>query len=158
MRLPLGKFTVLIEDDKGLYFEAEMDNTALGDETLIQYESGSLNQHSIGYQYVWDKIEYDKEADAYICKELNLWEGSVVTIGANENTPFTGFKSLELITEKTKVQKELNKILNELDEKQGYELRKLISKTIALNESEPYFFARSSTLLSCSLMCMRSST
>jgi len=110
-KLPLGRFTTLTEDEKGLYFEAEIDNTALGDETLIQYASGTLNQHSIGYRYIWDKVEYDKETDTYIVKEVNLFEGSVVVMGANENTPFAGFKSQELITKTEEVMNKVNKMV-----------------------------------------------
>lgn len=136
-RLPLGKFTTLNEDDKGLYFEAEIDNTALGDETLIQYASGTLNQHSIGFQYIWDKIEYSENDDAFIVKEVSLWEGSVVTMGANENTPFTGFKSADLITKSDELRREFDKILSQLEPDKAYELRKLMSKSLALNETKP---------------------
>ena len=49
---PIGKITKLVEDDKGLYFEAEIDKIQLGDRAINQLESGTLNQFSIGYSYV----------------------------------------------------------------------------------------------------------
>lgn len=94
MSEPLGRFTKLLEDDYGLYFEAEIDDFDLGNRAITQLKSGTLNQFSIGYQYVWDKIEYDAILDAFVVKEVNLWEGSIVTQGANEMTYFDGFKNL----------------------------------------------------------------
>jgi HK97 family phage prohead protease len=94
---PIGQFTALREDEKGLYFEAKLDDIPFVRDTVIpQYKSGTLNQHSIGYRYIFDKCEWVKEngKEVFECKELELFEGSVVTMGCNENTPFLGFKSL----------------------------------------------------------------
>lgn len=124
---PLGRFTTLKEDDNGLYFEAEIDPTPMGDETLIQYSTGTLNQHSIGFQYVYDKMDYSVNDNANIIKELNLWEGSVVSIGANENTPFMGFKG-----ETKDFIKDFNRLLNSLDIETNYELRKYINYLLSL--------------------------
>lgn len=88
---PLGKFKKLEEDDKGLYFEAEIVETSYGLDQLKLYESGLVNEHSIGYQVIKD--EWDKNTGIRTIKELKLYEGSAVTLGANSQTPFTGFKS-----------------------------------------------------------------
>ena len=93
MTKPIGRFTTLVEDEKGLYFEATLDNIPLANDVLEQYKSGTLNQHSIGFRYIMDKVEFSQDQDAFIVKELDLFEGSVVTMGANENTPFVGLKS-----------------------------------------------------------------
>lgn len=53
MSEPLGFITELKEDDRGLYFEARIDEIELGDRAIKQLESGTLNQFSIGYEYVW---------------------------------------------------------------------------------------------------------
>ena len=84
---PLGKFKELKEDDKGLYFEAEIVETSYGLDQLKLYESGLVNEHSIGYQVIKD--EWDKNAEIRTIKELKLYEGSAVTLGANSQTPFT---------------------------------------------------------------------
>jgi uncharacterized protein len=87
---PLGKFTTLVEDEKGLYFEAEIVQTSYGIDQLKLYESGLVNEHSIGFQ----TIKADKASSGVrTIKEVKLYEGSAVTLGANSNTPFTGFKS-----------------------------------------------------------------
>lgn len=114
-----GPLTKLFEDSTGLGFEGELENTPLGDVILERYANGTYNEHSIGFMYDWSKCNWimvpvtaamqaDDEQDGtelqidpnapameiqvFECKELILFEGSVVTFGANSNTPFTGFK------------------------------------------------------------------
>ena len=72
MNEPIGRLTVLYEDDKGLYFEAPIDDVPRGNQAIKQLESGTLNQFSIGYQYVWENCEYDAEKDAFMVKEVKL--------------------------------------------------------------------------------------
>ncbi|SHH68981.1 hypothetical protein SAMN05421866_3493 [Chryseobacterium oranimense] len=88
---PLGKFNKLEEDEKGLYFEAEIVETSYGKDQILLYETGLVAEHSIGYQVIKD--EWDSTKQIRTIKELKLYEGSAVTLGANSETPFTGFKS-----------------------------------------------------------------
>lgn len=90
---PLGRITVLQEDAKGLYFEAVIDEIELGDRCIKQLESGTLNQFSIGFSYVWDSVRYDDARDAYLVGEVKLYEISVVSIAANPETEYLGLKS-----------------------------------------------------------------
>jgi HK97 family phage prohead protease len=87
---PLGKPTVLKEDEFGLYFESKIIGTTYGEDVLKLYEAGVINEHSIGFRTVKNT---PKEGFNEI-EEVMLYEGSTVTFGANENTPFTGFKSM----------------------------------------------------------------
>lgn len=87
---PLGKFNVLQEDEKGLYFEGEIVNTSYGNDLIELYSSGIINEHSIGFNVI--KSDMDSKGIRTI-KEIKLWEGSAVTLGANSSTPFLGFKS-----------------------------------------------------------------
>jgi HK97 family phage prohead protease len=98
---PTGRVDQLFEDGFGLGFEAEIEKTALGDIILERYKNGIYREHSIGFKYIWEKCEWikmpiegalDSMAEVFECKEINLFEGSVVTFGANSHTPFTGFK------------------------------------------------------------------
>ena len=86
----VGKFTHLEEKDHGLYFEGDIPDTTLGIDTLKLYEAKILKEHSVGVSIVHQNYE---QGVNYIT-EAKLWEGSVVTWGANEETPFEGFKSL----------------------------------------------------------------
>lgn len=101
---PLSKFSVLEENEKGLYFESQpLPDTSYGNDVIKLYEAGVLKEHSIGF-VTMKPTGYDDEMEARIIKEVKLYEGSVVTLGANSNTPFTGLKALSLneIDEKSK--------------------------------------------------------
>ena len=92
---PLGKPVVLHEDAKGLYFESKIISTSYGEDTLKLYEAGVYNEHSIGYRTIkWEKVleQGTDRVDHYKLLELFLYEGSTVTFGANQDTPFTGLK------------------------------------------------------------------
>ena len=91
---PHGKFKYLEEKADGLYFESNpmIEGVSYSDDTVKLYEAGVLNQHSVGFITV--KSHYDDEEKARVLTELKLLEGSNVTIGANPNTPFSGFKSM----------------------------------------------------------------
>lgn len=140
MAQPIGSFTKLEEDPIGLYFEAEIDNIPLGDQVLTQYASGTLNQHSIGFRYIWDKTEYDSETDTYYLYEIQLLEGSVVSIGANPETPFMGFKSdtaENLEIEKQKISIAFEKVLKTIEIEQQKKIRQIVAKYMTLHEVEP---------------------
>lgn len=93
---PIGKITVLKEDDYGLYFEAEIiEGTRAADEALAQIRQGVLKQLSYGFNYIWDQVEYDATNDAYILKEIKLFELSVVTFSSDENAQLRSFKDFQ---------------------------------------------------------------
>lgn len=97
---PHGKPALLMEDTKGIYFESnEMPNTTYSNDSLALYEAGIVIQHSIGFQTIKSDATGSWSDGTYIrrIKEIKLYEGSNVTLGANPNTPFTGFKSLNAI-------------------------------------------------------------
>ena len=60
-----------------------------GEDFLKMYESGIIREHSIGFNYIADKIKQAKEGDQNIweIQEVKLWEGSAVVFGANSETP-----------------------------------------------------------------------
>ena len=94
-RQPLGKPTVLREDEKGLYFETPFPDTTIAEDTLKLYEAGIYSEHSIGFEVLNSHTETNEGEEVNILTELKLWEGSTVTWGANEDTPFEGLKSLK---------------------------------------------------------------
>lgn len=128
-RLP-GKILVLEEREvdtefgkvTGVYFETKMDTSTEGNDTLIKYQEGVYDNHSIGFQYLKvEKVERDgqhgnsttwkkymdmlinpqKAEDAgyfYAVKEIKLFEGSTVAFGMNELTPHLGVKGKEDVT------------------------------------------------------------
>jgi HK97 family phage prohead protease len=138
MREPIGHFTVLKEDDHGLYFEAYIDDVPRGNQTIKQLESGTLNQFSIGFRYVWDKVEYDEEQDAYIVKEVVLYEGSVVSIGANGETEYLGLKSDEDYTSAySGLDTEICEVCKGLTTTKQQEIQYIVAKAMALAANKP---------------------
>ena len=89
---PHGKFDELKEDNKGLFFVSNpLIDTSYSMDTLKLYEAGIIKEHSVGFITVKDEVK----SDARYIKEIKLYEGSNVTLGANSETPFTGFKSMD---------------------------------------------------------------
>ena len=132
---PIGKITVLKEDDRGLYFEAVIDDVERGNQTLKQLESGTLNQFSIGYSYVWDNCEYDSESDVLIVKEVILYEISVVSIGCNAETEYLGLKSEENPYNELKA--EIESVCKGLSISKKEEVQTIISKALSLVNFKP---------------------
>lgn len=134
--LPVGPLKQIWEDQKYLIALANIDPTPEGDTTVTQYQSGTLNQHSIGYRYIWDKVEYSDEDDAFIVKEVELWEGSVVVAGANENTPLLEMRGMNLDSQVTQAMDDLERMLKSVETANQYNLRRTISKLLALTEAK----------------------
>ncbi len=87
---PHGKFSVLEEDNKGLYFESNpLPDTTFSNDALKLYEAGVVIQHSIGFEIVKSNGNFGDRT----ITEIKLYEGSNVTLGANPLTPYTGMKS-----------------------------------------------------------------
>lgn len=88
----IGKLVELGEDSKGLFFVSELGRSTKGNDAFLDYQDGILNEHSIGFNYIGEKINWVedsnfKEGGFFEVKEVKLWEGSGVTFGANEFTP-----------------------------------------------------------------------
>lgn len=136
MSEPIGQFTELKEDDYGLYFKAVLDPIPTADRCLIQIKSGTINQFSIGYTYVWDKVKYDEASDSVMLLEVELFEGSAVTMGANPET--YAMKCMENIVEaKKELDFETEDFISRMPKDKKLELRNLISKHISLAQVEP---------------------
>jgi len=91
----VGKFTELHEDNTGLYFVGQLSKSTLGRDVLIQYEEGVLDQHSVGIRVMkngWEKQKRNGK-DVTILKELELFEGSVVSLAANPEARLINVKS-----------------------------------------------------------------
>ena len=90
---PIGIPVKMSEDSRGLYVEARVSKTTLGNDALTLAQDGVLDSFSIGYDVVKD--EYDTEKNVRNLKELKLHEFSIVTFPANPEATISGTKSLE---------------------------------------------------------------
>lgn len=83
----LSLFAELREDDFGLYFRTvPLDAGDLEDRVLVKLRSGTLNNFSQGFDYVWDRIEWDDSDNSMVCLEIELFELSVVSIPSGMET------------------------------------------------------------------------
>jgi HK97 family phage prohead protease len=90
-RKAVGRFISLEEDNFGLKYTAELGRHTLGKDFAMMVEDGIITEHSVGISV--DKGEQIK-GQPRVITEVTLWEGSALQfLGANSNTPITGFKS-----------------------------------------------------------------
>jgi HK97 family phage prohead protease len=136
MHEPIGRISILQEDEKGLYFEAVIDDVERGNQAIKQLESGTLNQFSIGYSYVCEKCEYDQERDSFIVNEVVLYEISVVSIGCNGETEYLGLKS-EGADPYEELMKEIESAIKGLPIKKKEEIQTIIAKALSLGQFKP---------------------
>lgn len=134
-REPIGRITELYEDEKGLYFEAVLDEIELADRVLKQLESGTLNQFSIGYTYVWEQCKYDSAENCTIVKEVKLYEISVVSIGCNGQTRYLGLKNLEDAYDA--LAKEIADVSRNMSIRKQAIIQSIIAKAMSLARHKP---------------------
>lgn len=90
---PHNRFTVIKEDDNGLYFEVKMiEGVSYSMDVLRLYDAGVIDEQSIGFQ----AVKKETKSGVRYLKEVRLGEGSNVTIAMNSNAKFTGFKSMTM--------------------------------------------------------------
>jgi HK97 family phage prohead protease len=131
---PLCVFAELIEDDYGLLFRsAPLDNVPWADHVLTQLRSGTLNQFSAGFDYVWDHTEWDENNNCIVCKQIDLYEGSVVTIASEVNT--YAIRSAE---EEENLYDEIDTFIKLLPRKNQLQARQYIAQLKSLIDVEPY--------------------
>ena len=97
---PLSKPTVLKEDNTGLYFESPISHTTYGKDTILLYADGVYNEHSVGFIIMKDGHDTEGKNSYQTLLEVKLFEGSTVTWGANDQTPFVGFKNKEYLCQR----------------------------------------------------------
>lgn len=92
-----GVLTELGEDENGGWFVSQLakmgsEFTTLAKDTLIEYHSGVVTEHSHGFETM--KSDLDESGVNHI-KEIRLWEVSTLTAwGANANTPVRALKEM----------------------------------------------------------------
>ena len=91
----IGKFIKLEEDENGLFAVGKLGTSSLGEDAWRDYEEGIIREHSIGFQYIPDKIKWVEDetiaSKGYnVITEVKLYEGSAVTFGSNDLTNVIG--------------------------------------------------------------------
>lgn len=134
-RDPLCIPTVLKEDEIGLYGEYSPDPIPSGDRCVIQVRSGTINNGSYGFNYVWDKMVYDDKVDKIRMYECNLFELSPVTIGSQQETFVVRNRKGELVDKTLDYETEM--LIKQLPAKHQLEMRHIIDRHRTLAKNEP---------------------
>lgn len=96
--IPIGQYTTMEEDDKGLFLEGGLFalDTQKGKYIHEGLKSGELDGLSIGYEAV--DVTYGKKPDEprRTLKKLKLFEVSIVTFQMNEKATVEAAKAIEL--------------------------------------------------------------
>lgn len=80
-------FAELVEDDIGLFFKTTpLDDVSWANDLLVQIRSGTINNFSIGFRFIWDKVEWDEEDDCLVIIEARLFEVSAVDVPSDTAT------------------------------------------------------------------------
>ncbi|OOS04365.1 prohead peptidase. Unknown type peptidase. MEROPS family U35 [Moraxella cuniculi DSM 21768] len=89
---PIGIWTKLVEDDKGLYGEAKLliDDVPKAREAYALIKAGVIDGLSIGYRV--SKYAYNDDGTTDLL-ELKLREVSIVTVPANEPSTISSVKA-----------------------------------------------------------------
>ncbi|CQJ34943.1 HK97 family phage prohead protease [Yersinia enterocolitica] len=90
---PIGIYTEMKEDDVGLFVKGRLliDDDPLAKRAHAHMKAGSLTGLSIGYMLKdW---EYDRNKEAFLLKEIDLWEVSPVTFPSNDEARVSDVKS-----------------------------------------------------------------
>ena len=90
---PVGPFTLMREDEKGLYVEGLLlvDEVQKAREARALMKAKAVTGMSIGFNVVVE--EYNSKEKLLTLKEIDLWEVSIVTFPANEAAQIEAVKS-----------------------------------------------------------------
>ena len=124
----IGKFLEIKEDDYGLLAVGQLGRSTDGEDAFRDYEDGIIKEHSIGFQYIQDKMKFveDKGLESggfYEVNEIKLFEGSAVTFGSNEFTHVVDVKGEQKTELLDKIKSELNVCIKALSNGKGTDER-----------------------------------
>jgi HK97 family phage prohead protease len=150
---PIGKFLTLQEDDFGLFAVSQLGTSVGGNDAWNDYNDGIIREHSIGFQYIQDKMRWIDDANApakgyCMISELKLYEGSAVTFGTNSETNVVDvMKSEDKVEKAVKISNEIDLLIKGLANGKGSDerlfememkLKFLNSQMLILAKSEPF--------------------
>lgn len=133
---PIGRVIELEEDDYGLRFKIEFDEIYEAERCLLQIRSGTINQFSFGFDYIWDQMYYDEKMDTIWVKEAALYEISPVTLASMEET-YAIRSADDYDSQKEILDEETEFVIKSLPRTKQLEVRQLISRHVSLIRAEP---------------------
>ena len=137
---PLGQLTMMEEDMVGLKVRVKWDVEAGGMPQRIytQTKSGTVRQNSYGFEYVWDKMEYDEDKGLVMMYESALFETSSISILSSQPEAYTAVRTREEIETSLEQLTELSEeFVSSIPFKHRMEFRQLITRYKSLAQVEP---------------------
>lgn len=121
----IGTFQTLEETHEGLVAVADLGRSTKANDALLDYQDEIIKEHSIGFNYIEDKMDLVGHGDEqfFEIKELFLWEGSAVTFGSNSLTPTLEVSKGDHIAQIDKVNKEMTSLIGALKNGKGTDER-----------------------------------
>lgn len=104
----------LSEDERGLKFELELPNTSAGRDLAESMERGDINQCSFGFYATEETWDYNSEPALRTINEAELYEISIVSIPAYEDTEAALVRSKEIdkkVEQRIKILNKINEVL-----------------------------------------------
>lgn len=90
----LGVYKELAPDDKGLWVKGALNmETVAGSEKRALMKQGAITGMSIGYNIYPGGYKYDREKDAWLLGDIELWEISLATFPMNTSARVDAVKS-----------------------------------------------------------------
>lgn len=109
---PVGPFTKMVEDEHGLYTEGTLlvNDVQRAREARALMKSKTVDGMSIGFNSITE--EWNSETKLLTLKEVDLWEVSIVTFPANQESLITEVRSM-FVDGQTPSIKEIEEILRD---------------------------------------------
>lgn len=104
----------LSEDERGLKFEVELPNTSIGRDLVESMKRGDINQCSFGFIPTVEEWDYSVEPAHRTISKVDLFEVSVVSIPAYDDTEVSLVRNKEInqqIEKRVAMIKKINSIL-----------------------------------------------
>ena len=100
----------LFEDERGLKFEVDIPNTSYANDLVESMERGDINQCSFGFFITKEELDWDSDPVVRTILEVDLWEVSIVSIPAYDDTEASVMRGKQLKNDFERRLKILNKI------------------------------------------------
>lgn len=104
----------LSEDNHGLKFEIELPDTSIARDLVASMERGDINQCSFGFYPTSETWNYDVEPSHRTINEVELFEISIVSLPAYDDTEASVVRSKEIaanVEKRMKIIKKINETL-----------------------------------------------
>ena len=103
----------LEEDDKGLRFEVELPNTTVANDLIQSMSRGDINQCSFGFIPTEETWDYNTDPVLRTVNEVELFEVSIVSLPAYEDTEATLARSKQEIQQDIAARKKMIQTIND---------------------------------------------